>query len=106
MSIEEFRELIREEVEKAFVSYLRENRDIQQIKSDVIRTTTEHMAKNIKVKEMITNDIRFVKYQVMVDDKSLTPIVVLSPEGLKTMLQQQDERIKKRLDYLEKLIGP
>jgi hypothetical protein len=106
MSVEKFRELVRQEVEAALVRYFEENQDVDKIKSAVTKDMTEYIARTSKVRECITNDPSFTKYEITTAGLILPPIVVLNSEGLNQRFAMLEDRIKRRLDYIEKLVKP
>lgn len=106
MSVEKFRELVRQEVEAALGRYFDDNKDVDKIKSAVTKDMTEYITRTSKVKESITNDPAFTKYQIVTAGQELPPIIVINSEGLKQRFTMLEDRIKKRLDYIEKLVKP
>lgn len=106
MSVEQFRQLVREEVEAALNRYLQENRDIEEVKSAVSKTMSEYIHRTSKLHTKLAPSSDFTKTEVVISGKPIGDITVLSSEGLDKRFAALEARVKKRLDYLENLINP
>jgi metal-responsive CopG/Arc/MetJ family transcriptional regulator len=107
MSVEQFRQLVREEVEIALCKYLQENRDIEQIKAAVSKNMSEYIQRNSKIvskDSFVTTE--FSKHEIIVSGKPIGTITAVNSEGLNKKFAALEARVKKRLDYLEDKIKP